>query len=527
MLVSVHLISISVLSLVLATTAAGNELPPNIDIEKLSQLPLMDRFEGLYNKQCGDCHGEALQGTTQGPPLAGIELRHGDSIAALTASIAEGFPDAGMPAWAPILGDTWVENLAYYVAERRQGTTLADFRVNADITMPSGVIATEQAAFRLETIATDLAGMVYALAPLPDGSFLVTERLRGLRTVSADGVPGPLVAGTPKAYDDAKMTWGQMMGLGWIMDVALHPDYAANGWVYLSYADRCEDCNAASRESGKPVSMNKLVRGRIRDNTWVDEQVIWQANVETYSESAELAAGGRISFDNNGYMYFTVGMKAFPEHLGIQDLDQPYGKVHRAHDDGRVPADNPFVGVPDALPTIWTLGHRSPEGLEMNPLTGEHWNTEMGPRGGDELNRLVPGANYGWPLYTSGINYDGSRVDFWDELGIELPPEQVTFPVVDLTPAPAISSFVFYQGDEFPAWRNQIIVGMLKSSDLWRFELDGNEVVKRELLIEDLARFRDIVPGPGGELYLLLESNAGSRIVRMVPAEARAASLVP
>jgi len=263
--------------------------------------------------------------------------------------------------------------------------------------------------------------------------------------------------------------------------------------------------------------MNRLVRGRIKDGAWVDEEIIWQAAPETYTNTSDLAAGGRIAFDNEGNVYISIGMKDALDFMGIQDLSLPYGKIHRIHGDGQIPADNPFVGRVDALGSTWTYGHRSVQGLELNPQTGELWNTEMGPRGGDELNRLIPGGNYGWPVFTSGVNYDGRPVDVADKLGIELDPDDAEFPVVDMTPSPAISSFIFYQAAEFPGWTGNIIAGTLRATDLLRMKVVGNEVVHTETLLEDLARFRDIETGPNGELYVLLEHKTGSRIIRLVP----------
>jgi glucose/arabinose dehydrogenase len=259
------------------------------------------------------------------------------------------------------------------------------------------------------------------------------------------------------------------------------------------------------------------VRGRIKDDEWIDEEIIWQADIETYTNTSDLAAGGRISFDDENNVYISVGFKAPLDFMGVQDLSLPYGKILRVHDDGHIPSDNPFVDDPDALKSIWTYGHRSVQGLEFNPQTGEHWNTEMGPRGGDELNRLVPGGNYGWPIFTSGVNYDGRPVDVADKLGIELDPDDAEFPVVDMTPSPAISSFIFYEGSEFPDWNNNIIVGTLRATDLLRMEVVDDQVVHTETLLKDLARFRDIEIGPSGELYVLLENAAGSQIIRLVP----------
>jgi glucose/arabinose dehydrogenase len=299
-------------------------------------------------------------------------------------------------------------------------------------------------------------------------------------------------------------------GLGWMLDVALHPDYAENGWIYLHFGDRCRDCS---------TSMNKLIRGRIEDGRWVDEETVWRAEPDTYTGTPDVGAGGRIAFDDRGHVFLSVGIKGPSDHEGIQDLSLPYGKIHRVHDDGRIPADNPFLNVPGALKSIWTYGHRSPQGLEFDPLTGRLWSTEMGPRGGDEFNLLLPGRNYGWPLYSKGVNYDGTPVEYGKQLGIPLDLAAIEQPVVDLTPSPAVASFILYRGDAFPAWANDAIVGTLKATELYRFEIEGERVVHRETLLRGLARIRDVAAGPDGFVYLLLEHASGGRIVRLVPAK--------
>lgn len=387
--------------------------PATVDWERLSRIPMRDIFISQFNEACGSCHGEDLRGLTRGPALVAAPLRHGDSVAEIAASIAGGFPDAGMPAFAQTLRPAEIHNLALYVAEQRQGTTILDKRDSIELALPQGPVRSERHAFRVEVVATGLDPMPFSIAPLPDGRILLTERMRGLRIIERDGTLSPYIRGTPPVYDDSTLFLGQVQGLGWLLEVAVHPDYARNGWVYLHHTDRCSNCNALSRRAdGRPVSMNRLVRGRIRDGEWVDEQVLWEADPEAYSMSSDLSAGGRIAFDREGHVYFSVGMKGTMDFTGIQDLDLPYGKVHRLHDDGRIPADNPFVGRPGALGSTWTLGHRSTQGLEINPWTGAAWVTEMGPRGGDELNRLARGGNYGWPVFTSGINYDGRPVEW-------------------------------------------------------------------------------------------------------------------
>jgi len=487
--------------------------------------PPRDPVAALYAEHCAVCHGDTLRGGAQGTPLVGIELRHGSDVEQIAASTASGFPDRGMPAWSATLGAAQIRALALYVAEQRAGTSLADFRYAAPLRLPEGTLHGERHDFRLVTIADGLDPLPYALAALPDGRFLVTEKMRGLKLVSADGRTAQRVRGTPPAHADAMPFGGQAMGVGWLLDVALHPDYATNGWIYLSHGDRCSGCNAASRQSGQPVSMNRLVRGRLRDGEWVDPQTIWEADVDEYTGMFEIAAGGRIAFDGRGHLFFSIGMKGPTEIADFQDLARPAGKILRLHDDGRIPRDNPFVGRPGARPEIWSYGHRSPQGLEVDPATGRPWGTEMGPRGGDELNLLKPGRNYGWPLLSKGVNYDGTPLDNARRLGITFDPADIEppvldltpSPVLDLTPSPAVSSFVFYRGADFPRWGGHLIVGTLRASDLYRIELRGDAVVGVETLLQDLARIRDVAIGPEGQLYLLLEHDSGGRIVRVVP----------
>ena len=491
--------------------------PGKVDWEKLSKIPMQDGFIRQFNDKCAACHGEDLRGTTLGRPLVGVELKHGASVRDIATGIASGYPDTGMPAWSASLNESQIWNLALYVAEQRQGTTILDKRAGIPIVIPTVAVTTERQAFRVETVAEGLDPMPFSIALLPDGRILLSERMRGLSIIGRDGRQSAPIRGTPPTYADSTTFLGQVQGLGWMLDVALHPDYRKNGWIYLHHTDRCSDCNDLSRRSHRPVSMNRIIRGRIRDGAWVDEQILWQADMASYTDTSDLAAGGRLAFDDTFHVYFSVGMKAALEYLGIQDLTLPYGKIHRINDDGTIPADNPFVNTKGALKSIWTYGHRSVQGLEFNTRTREVWSTEMGPRGGDELNRLLPGRNYGWPLFTNGVNYDGRPVDVAKALNIRLDAKDVEFPVVDMTPSQAISSFVFYRGKAFPKWRDNIIVGTLRATDLLRMEVVDNKVTHTETLLKDLARFRDIEVGARGEIYLLLENAAGSRIVRLVP----------
>lgn len=239
--------------------------------------------------------------------------------------------------------------------------------------------------------------------------------------------------------------------------------------------------------------------------------------MEHYSFAGDVGAGGRAVFDNRGHVFFSVGSKGGMQ--GIQDLSTPWGKVHRINDDGTIPQDNPFVGRDDVYQSIYTYGHRSPQGLEFDMTGGELWGSEHGPRGGDEINLLLPGRNYGWPLFSLGLDYDGTPVEYGKDLGVEFELSDIEQPVVDLTPSPAVSSFIISASDQFPEWKGDYLVGSLKARSLFRVEIEDNHFVARETLFEGIGRLRDIEQASNGDIYLLFEHNAGGKIVRLVPVE--------
>lgn len=474
-----------------------------------------DPFTPMYAENCAVCHGGSFEGGPQGPALVGRELLHGETVDEIAGSIAAGFPEKGMPGWAGVMDDGQIRSLAILIAERRVDRLFTDFKTAQPLVIPADRLDTERASFHLQVVADGFAKKPFSIAALPDGSLLVTEKLEGLSVVAPDGSRSEYISGTPATGTAGIEMAGLDYGLGWLLDVAPHPQYAENGWIYLLHTDLCEDCEEKGG-SFIPSTMTRLIRGRIVDGAWVDQEVIWSVPEHFYTSMPDIGAGGRLAFDPAGYVFFSIGIKG-GYFEGIQDLTTPYGKIHRVHDDGRIPEDNPFVGRPNAMASIWTYGHRSPQGLEFDPRTRTLWGSEMGPRGGDEVNLLRPGRNYGWPLYSLGVDYDGTPVEYWKDLGIEYDLEDIEQPVVDLTPSPAVSSFVIYAGDAFPDWQGDFIVGSLKATELYRFEIDGDRLRHREILIRNLARIRDVEVAPDGQIYLLLEHETGAQIVRLVP----------
>ena len=261
----------------------------------------------------------------------------------------------------------------------------------------------------------------------------------------------------------------------------MHPRYAENGWIYLSY----------SEPGPNETSMTAIVRGRIRDNRWVDQQFIFHAPPELYTAS-NIHYGSRFLFDKQGSLFYSIGDRGKID--DAQDLSKPAGKVHRVQDDGSALKDNPFANRPGALPSIWTYGHRNPQGLVFD-AAGRMWESEHGPRGGDELNRLEPGRNYGWGVISHGIQEGITKTE---QEGMEQP-------IVHWTPAIGPSSIVFYSGDRYPQWRNHLFVSALGGQQLRRLEVAGDSVTHQEAVFTQFGRVRDLTVGPDGYFYVALQ----------------------
>lgn len=343
----------------------------------------------------------------------------------------------------------------------------------------------ETEGYRVATVVEGLEHP-WGLAFLPDGRMLVTERPGRLRLVTDGELSDPL-AGVPQV-------WAQ--GQGGLLDVALHPDFMDNGLVYLSHSTTCPDGGATTA----------VVRGRLEEGGLTGVEEIFLADACT---GASVHFGSRLAFDGDGYLYVTVGDRG--QMNQAQDRSNHQGTINRLHDDGAIPADNPFVGESGVEPSIWAWGIRSPQGLAFHPETGELLESEHGPRGGDELNHIEAGANYGWPEITYGINYDGSTItDRTAAPGMEQPLHY-------WVPSIATSGLAIYSGDRFPGWQGSAFIGGLAGTTLARVELDGLEARSEERLLSDWGRrIRDVRDGPDGYLYILTDQADGG-IYRLEP----------
>jgi len=343
-------------------------------------------------------------------------------------------------------------------------------------------IDTKVGTLKVEKVADGLQ-YPWGLAFLPDGRMLVTERPGRLRIVAKDGMVSEPLKGVPEVVAE---------GQGGLLDVALDPNFAANGLVYLSYSEPGDDGNAGTA----------VARGKLGEMGLDNVEVIFRQKPKV---EGDLHFGSRLAFSPDGKLFITLGERF--QFDPAQDLSTHLGKIVRINPDGSVPEDNPFVGREGALPEIWSYGHRNPQGAAIHPETGKLWENEFGPRGGDELNIPEAGKNYGWPVVSWGKHYDGKEI-----------PDPPTHPefadaIYHWNPVISPSGMTFYTAEAIPGWKGNILIGGLSSEGIVRLSLDGEKVTDEER-ISMRARIRDVVQGPDGAVYALTDKNKG-KILRL------------
>jgi glucose/arabinose dehydrogenase len=477
----------------------------------------------LFTERCAGCHGTGVAGG-RAPSLFDETWTRANDDETVRAVIHDGIQGTEMMSFSGSLNDQQIWQLVAYI--RTQAAALKDKPVL--VADPDGtVVKSEKQTFKIEVVARDLE-TPWGLAFLPDGRLLITERPGRLRIVQQGKLLPEAVKGTPKVWEKQD---------GGLLDVEVHPQYGKNGWIYLSYSETlagyvappapqvppaaanppaAEGAPQAGRGRGRggppdPPSMTVIVRGKInKDNEWTDQQVIFRGAPELYS-STNAHYGSRFIFDKQGHLFFTLGEKNNPAHA--QDLSDPLGKIHRVNEDGSVPKDNPFVGKQGVVPTIWSYGHRNPQGLAWDPA-GKLWESEHGPQGGDEINVIEPGHNYGWGVITMGIQPGMT----------ERSHEGMEQPTVYYTPTIAPSGIVFYTGSKYPAWKNNLFVSALGGQQLRRLEVRGNQVTHQEQVFNQFGRVHDVIIGPDGYLYVTLQlpgqslsQSTPGMVARLVP----------
>ncbi|TLX76522.1 PQQ-dependent sugar dehydrogenase [Labilibacter sediminis] len=400
-------------------------------------------------------------------------------------SIKHGRVAHGMPSFNQGFTDEEIYQLADYILGLSAMVKLSDKEPSKNT---SGIEKSKVQKFRVDTVVTGLE-VPWGMEFLPNGDILVSERggelLRFTMNKSLQRITGlPPVAAR---------------GQGGLLDLELHPDYESNGWLYLAYS--------SPDESDAKISNTAIMRARLKGNELVDKQVIFKASPQTDKRHH---FGCKLEFDKEGYLYFSVGDRGNrDEHP--QSLGNDCGKIHRIYDDGRIPDDNPFVNTPGAKPSIYSYGHRNPQGLCMHPETGKIWSDEHGPKGGDELNLIEAGKNYGWPVISFGINYNGTVfTNDTAKAGMEQP-------VVYWVPSIAPCGMTFVKGNRYPNWKNNILTGSLRFEYLHRCVLEGNKVVYQEKLLQNIGRVRNVEMSPDGFVYVAIEKPG--KLLKLVPLE--------
>jgi glucose/arabinose dehydrogenase len=454
----------------------------------------------LYTRNCASCHGPNLQGSGLGPALSRENYRYGGRREDLIRVITNGVPSKQMPAFAGVLSTQEIDALAGFLpvrtGEEPEPAAPRDFSKRKD----GGVVRTLDYILRVE-IFVDGLRTPWAMVFLDDRTALVTERPGRLRVVKEGRLLEAPVSGTPEVFVHSH-EWNQ----GGLLDVAIEKDHAQTGWVYLTYSHELP----RRAVGATPVAMTRVIRGRIRDNRWVDQQVLFEGDPSTYAEQY-WHYGGRMALDDRGHLYFSVGDR------GAQELarepGRPTGKIHRIMANGAIPQDNPLRGQQGALGSIYSHGHRNPQGLTIEPSTGRIWSTEHGPRGGDELNIIARGADYGWPVVSYGINYDGTVLTPHSRA------EGVQQPIYYWRPSIGVAGLAFYEADEFPLWKGRLLVGSLNRRELRLLNIEDNRVMHEEVILEAEGRPYEPVVGPDGAIYVVTDDPG--RILRLTAQQER------
>jgi aldose sugar dehydrogenase len=440
----------------------------------------------LYKQHCAQCHGAGLNGGNAQSLIDGI-WQYGGNRSYIRRNIKFGIPHVGMPAYDETLTDKEINTIIDYMNDYEGKAPKKAEEIPLDL-------LTLDYQMEMEVVAEGLE-IPWAIDFIDNNRILVTERPGRLRIIENDKLLDEHVKNTPQVLN---------RGQGGLMDVKVDPEYQQNGWIYLAYSHELKD---AGNQSRKP-SMTRIVRGKIKNNTWTGQEVIYEAPHDTYRTTRH-HYGCRIVFDTEGHLYFSIGDRGAGQHA--QNLDRPNGKIHRINPDGSIPKDNPFVNRENALPSIFAYGSRNAQGLDIHPVTGEIWESEHGPMGGDEINVIEAGENYGWPVITFGRNYNGTIITEETER------EGMEQPILYYKPSIAVCGMHFYTGDEFPKWNNELLVTALRFEEVQLHRVYDHRILHTETILKNAGRVRDAAPSPNGAIYVVV--NQPGRILKLTNAD--------
>lgn len=431
-------------------------------------------IEAVYEQRCASCHGKNLTGGNAQSMVDGIwQFGRGDGD--LVRNIKFGISSVGMPDYKDVMSDDEIRAMVRFIRD-------AQNRAGVERPPIPEKLLTRHYDVGVEKWIDGGLEVPWSLVFIDENTALITERPGRLRQI-VDGKLQPPVSGTPTVLSE---------GQGGLLDVAIDPDYVTNGWVYLSYSHPW-----GGEVSRNVPAMTRVVRGHLRDNAWVDQQVVFEVPKQMYSETRH-HYGSRLAFDHQGHLLVSVGERG--DQNKAQDLKLPNGKIHRVWPDGSIPDDNPYADGREGMPSVFSYGNRNPQGLAVHPKTGVVWETEHGPMGGDEVNVIEAGKNYGWPIATYGINYNGTIITD------NLTHEGTEQPTLYWVPSIAVCGTRFCTGAEFPRWEDNLLVGGLSHEEVRRLVLDGDRVIHQEVLLKNHGRVRDVQCDPSGAVYVILNN---------------------
>jgi aldose sugar dehydrogenase len=440
----------------------------------------------LYKTYCAGCHGAQLQGGSA-EPLIKTVWKYGRRSDAIFRNIKFGIPSTEMIAWGKALSDEQIKAVANFIIASQTVPPEARREIPA-------TLKTEAYALKVEQLVSTGLHTPWGIEFVDADRALITERTGAIRIMQHGKLNERGVQGVPAAAFQPSTTGGYF-------DIALDPKYKSNGWIYLAFSHT----NGDPANKSAP-SMTKVIRGKIRDNQWVEQQTLFEVP-DSLKVTGGNRWGGRLFFDKEGFLFFSIGDMARAN--DSQNLGKPSGKVFRILPDGSIPKDNPFARNSNALPAIYSIGNRNVQGFAQHPTTGEIWMTEHGPMGGDELNILKKGTNYGWPVITYGIDYSGEIVSN-DTLrsGMEQP-------VIYWTPSIAVCPAEFVTSSRFSKWNNNLLVGSLAFEEIRRVVITDHKVSHQEIILKGVGRVRELKTGPDGAIYVVL--NEPDMILRLTP----------
>ncbi len=433
-----------------------------------------------YSNYCSSCHGEKME------MFVDRKWKHGSSVEDLMNGIKNGYADEGMPAFKETFTDEEIKELAQYI---KKGISNLD-EYNFDDIPVSNIFQSESLTVKLDTVATGI-NVPWGMAFLPDDTMLITDRNGSLYRV--------------KNKNKQKITGGPDVvaeGQGGLMDVVLHPDFEKNNYIYISYSK-------GKKEGNKTLATTAVMRAKLNGTSLSGKKIIFEALPYQFTKHHY---GSRLVFDGNGYLFISVGERGKENENPQTIKNNALGKIHRVNDDGSIPTDNPFKDDSGKATSIYSYGHRNPQGMALHPKTGILWENEHGPRGGDEINIINKAKNYGWPVTSYGVDYDGTVITE------KTTAEGIEDPILYWIPSIAPSGMAFVTGNRYKPWNGSILTGSLRFKYLNLSYLEGNRVIKEEKLLKNIGRVRDVRMGPDGYIYVGVEEPA-SAVFRLIPVE--------